>query len=217
MDNNNCSIVLFLQYSPLGLNADVIAYTEAEIYVKRLGEKRSWLYWIKTHLVTAVETRIPKEKFINHSLPTKIVKREINNFILKVISLNEQTKTRYEAKLIKIETKAELIPDIEKILEKLSKCVNRIRSVEGDRNITQEIKEELLNATNVEIDKLLKVLGITSLVFEKDKLKSLISNLNDVIELFQEEPPIDIPKELINLIGEYKQQLKEINHFNEQK
>lgn len=214
MYQNKYSVVLFLQYSPLGLDFKVIAYTEAEIYIKRPKEKRDWIHWIKTHLVTKIKTAIPKEKFRNHSLPTKIVKREGNNFTLKVISFNGQAKTEYEEESVEIETKAELIPDIELLFENLSKCINRTRSLNRDKNITPEAKEELLNATNNEINKLLEVLEIGSLVFEKDKLKSLIYNLNDVIDLFQEEPAIDIPKKLIKLIGEYKQQLKEINHFN---
>lgn len=217
MIQNNYSIVLFLQYSPYSFDLNVIAYTEAELYIKRPNEKRDWIYWIKTHLITKMKTDIPKEKFRNHFLPTKLIKRKGNTLTLQVISLNSQTKTEYEGRLIEIETKAELIPDLEKILEKLSKCVNRIRSVKGDEKITPEIREELLKATNIEFCKLLEVLKIGSLVFEEKKLETLISNLNDVKKFFQEEPPVDVPKKLINLIGEYEQQLKEINHFNGQK
>lgn len=213
MYQNNCSVVLFLQYSPLSRDLEVIAYTEAEVYVKRPNEKHDWIYCINTHLVTGIKTKIPKEKFRNHSLPTKMVKREGNNFTLKVISFNGQVKTGHEGESVEIETKAEIIPDIELLFEKLSKCINRIRSVKADKNIIVETRKELLKATDVEINKLLEVLEIGSLVFEKDKLKCLVCNLNDAIDLFREEPTIDIPKRLIKLIGEYEQQLKEINHF----
>lgn len=218
MYQNNYSIVLFLQYSPLSPDLKVIAQTEAEVYIERPNGKHSWLYWlywIKIHLVTGIETHIPDEKFRNHSLPTKIVKQEGNNFTLRVISLSGQPKTEYEGEFIKIETKAELMPDIEILFEKLSKCVSRIRSVNGDKEITTETRKELIKATNTEIDKLLEILEIGSLVFEKSKLKSLISNLSEVKQLFQEDPPVTVPKKIIKLIGEYKQQLKEISHFQE--
>lgn len=214
MYQNNCSIVLFLKYLPYGFDLNVIAHTEAEVYIKRPKERRDWIYWIKTHLVTSIETEIPPDKFENHSLPTRITKREGNSFTLEVISLSERSRTEFEGKTIKIETKPELMPDIELVLEKFSKCVNRIRSAKGDENITAETRGELLKATDIEICKLLKILKTGSLLFEKNKLESLISNLNDMKELFQEEPPVPIPKKLNDLIGEYNQELKEINHFN---
>lgn len=211
--NNNCSVVLFLQYSPLGLDVDVIAYTETEIYVKRSGERHSWLYWIKTHLVTKIETEIPEEKFHNHSIPAKIIGRKGNIFTLQVVSLNEQVETEFAGKLIKIETKAELIPDLESLLRRLLKCLNKIRSITGDKCSAKETREELLYSSNLEMQKLLKVFEIASALLEREKLECIIENLIELKQAFSEKGaiPVSVPVELESLISEFRKQLKDVS------
>lgn len=219
MYQDNCSIVLFLQYSPFGLDPEVIAYTESEVYVKRPDEEKSWRYRIKIHLVTGIKSKIPNSKFRNHSLPTRIVKREGNAFTLQVIPRTGQLEySEYEGQLIKIETKSELIPDFEKLLERLDRSFNKIRSAVKDKNKPQDEKDELLKSTDLEICKLLKIIEIGSMVFDEEKLKCILVNLVDLEKSFRGKDtiPIPVPKKLTDLIGEYKQQLKEINHFNEQ-
>lgn len=207
----NNSIVLHLQVWPWGTTSEVIGYTEAEIYVKRNG-KRDWYYCIKTHLVTRIETDIPMEEIENRSFSTKIVKKEGKDLILKVISLNGDTE--YEGRVIKIETKTGLIPDFEFFFDKFSGCVNKIRSINGDKNLTPEQKEELLSASKTEMNKLIKVLEIASPIIDEKELKVMLSNLDDLKSSFHEEAPVQIPQNLLKINESFEQCLREINHFN---
>jgi hypothetical protein len=196
--NNNNDLLICLG-PPQGTELDVVGSTSLGIHIKRPNGERQWVYWIGAHRLSKIQTNIPEEELENRPIYAIILEQNGNMFTLQVISRDHENPDPCEGETITITTKKGLMLGLEDFLERLSKSLNRISSLQADKNTPLERKQELLDATHREISKLVKVLKLANPVISEKEKEVIMKNLEDIKEEF---PNIIFPKILSDLVME---------------